>query len=436
MAFRLAPLVVLVAGLLPIAAGGLGQETPADGHFDSSEELYRRSIEAVFRIRVIDVASGDKTSTGSGFQFTPDGLIATNYHVVAELVHRPDRNELQLQGSDETIFSAELIAIDVVNDLALLRAERSARSRAAHLELGTLPASKGAALFSIGDPVDLGMSIVRGAYNGLVDTTLYDKVLFSGSLNPGMSGGPTLDRSGKVVGINVSTWGNELGFLVPVDALRALADSTRRIEAEGLPSPDWHREIERQLDQNQARSIEQMLATPWPSEAFGPLEVPAEISAAFDCWGGRLNVDDDPFEHIFRHCSSGESLYLSDDLDTGELVYRYEWLESRGLDRFRFHRLYEESFDLPIAFENAYLDSVGDFHCRTRHVEIGARPWRSALCARRYKDYPELYDAHLTLALVGEAHLGFLVQIVVQGISRPSAQSFFRRFMEEIEWAE
>ncbi|MBK6740318.1 MAG: hypothetical protein IPG64_22015 [Haliea sp.] len=53
-----------------------------------------RSKQAVYQIRVIDVASGDQSGIRSGFQVSADGLIGTNFHVVSALVHEPRKYRL------------------------------------------------------------------------------------------------------------------------------------------------------------------------------------------------------------------------------------------------------------------------------------------------------------------------------------------------------
>ena len=58
----------------------------------------------------------------------------------------------------------------------------------------------GARLYSIGNPHDLGISIVEGTHNGLLRHTLYPRIHFTGPINPGMSGGPTITPEGAVVG--------------------------------------------------------------------------------------------------------------------------------------------------------------------------------------------------------------------------------------------
>ncbi len=182
--------------------------------------LYNKYQDSVYQIRVIEVASGEKSTIGSGFQITPEGHIATNYHVVSKLIHDPDLYRLEyVQPTGET-RELTLLDVDVIHDLAIVR---SADFHDASMPLGDAALENGTRIYSLGNPKDLGMSIVEGTYNGLLKESLYERIFFSGSINPGMSGGPAIDSEGDAIGVNVSVMrGNQLSFLVPVHYLKAL----------------------------------------------------------------------------------------------------------------------------------------------------------------------------------------------------------------------
>ena len=77
--------------------------------------------ELIYQIRVVARNAGSKSSIGSGFQVSADGLIVTNYHVVAMAVESPETHRIEYL--DQAGGSGELLLLDfdVVNDLALLR---------------------------------------------------------------------------------------------------------------------------------------------------------------------------------------------------------------------------------------------------------------------------------------------------------------------------
>src|SRR3990167_1867957 len=100
----------------------------------------------------------------------------------------------------------------------------------------------------MGHPLGLDLAIVPGSANGLLEKSLYDKIHFSGNINPGMSGGPALDAQGRVVGINVATAGEAVGFLVPAHFLDALVQ--RASERDFAVADDLQKRITEQLTAN------------------------------------------------------------------------------------------------------------------------------------------------------------------------------------------
>ena len=216
----------------------------------SYEQLYSEYRGSLYQIRLIEQSSNSKAGLGSGFQISADGLIATNYHVVSEAVKDPEKYNLQYLSVDGDEGELELLDVDVVNDLAILRQKGNAGAE--FLKLAQTPPSNGETIISMGNPLDLGMTLVPGTYNGIAGGSFYDRIHFSGSINPGMSGGPVINRHGQVVGINVATAGNQISFLVPVDKLVALLADFKKDSGDG--ARDLQTVINRQLHNNQQRA--------------------------------------------------------------------------------------------------------------------------------------------------------------------------------------
>jgi len=173
---------------------------------------------------VISPQAGSKSSIGSGFQVSRDGLIVTNYHVVSSFVQSPDTHEIEYQSHNGQKGSLKLLDFDVINDLALLR-----HSNPGDRVLGFAeqPLEKGETVYALGNPRDYGTSLVKGPNNGMVEHSYDEQILFSGSLNPGMSGGPALNERGEVVGVNVATAGSQLSFLVPSEKAKLMMRACR-----------------------------------------------------------------------------------------------------------------------------------------------------------------------------------------------------------------
>lgn len=252
-------ILLLVALAMGVAAASAQQrtQTPAAPTVISStaERVYEQARPKLLQIRTLVSAAGRQSSIGSGF-LVGGGLAITNYHVVSKYALEPQTYRLEYTAADGTRGELKLAAIDLANDLAVVRL---AQEGPASFEFdgraldGSLP--KGERLYSMGNPLDIGFTIVEGTYNGLVDRSYNDQIHFAGALNPGMSGGPTVTGDGRVAGVNVAKrLGGELvSFLVPARFAVALLDRAK-IGEPSDPS-DMRAEIGRQLVAWQGGSI-------------------------------------------------------------------------------------------------------------------------------------------------------------------------------------
>lgn len=403
----------------------------ASEYTDEAQRLYREKSAAVFQIRVVDLATGKKSALGSGFRIGGEGQVATNFHVVEEAVHYPDRFRVEALRDGTVAGELEILGIDVVHDLALAY---SPALGVPALPLGASDLSKGTRIFSLGNPYDLGMTIMEGTYNGLMERSLYRKILFSGSLNPGMSGGPALNRDGQVLGVNVSTAGNEVSFLVPVEYLADLIASAGG--RSGPPAEGWDGEVERQIVANQNHYMEEILSGKWDTLTVGKATVPGEIHEVVKCWSETHDEEHELYRHADVYCSNEEEISISATLATGWISYNYRWITSGDLSLPRFYSLYETFYESSLGYSNAEEEDVTNFTCKEGFVDLAGLSWKTALCARSYKSYPKLFDFHMIMASVGGEKEGFVVEAQLLGIGEENALAFARKVMEGIAWKE
>ncbi|MDF3022860.1 MAG: hhoB [Alphaproteobacteria bacterium] len=400
---------------------------------DEAQRIWEKHGEAIYQVQVIDLASDKKNSIGSGFQFTKDGMMATNYHVVAEAVQRSESNRLEYLDEKGRRGSLKVLVADVGHDLAIVQMDPPGP---AFVELGKSDLPKGTRLFALGNPHDISFTIIEGTHNGVSRESFIDKIHFSGSLNPGMSGGPVLGHDGKVVGVNVSTAGNSISFLVPVEPLKQLASEL----AAQKPGYDFiansAQYIENQLLETQEKVISKLLADKWESVPFGPFMVPGRINNAFKCWGDTMKDENDkqPYARFSRStCQSMDRLFLDSEFDTGIFMYRYDYLTAHErLALPRFYSYYESQYGMPLGLGEAAEENVTNYDCSNSFIDMVGQRWKSSFCVRQYKKYPKLYDMQVYMALVGGAREGFMVTQIAEGVSKENALKLAQKFLQEI----
>ncbi len=401
----------------------------ADAGVTQADALFRAYQNRMYQIRVIETSSGNKAGIGSGFSVGTNGFLASNYHVVSQAIDDPHLYRLEGVGYDGKTYSLKIIDTDVIHDLALLQCDgRSIES----FELNAVPIDKGTTLFALGNPLDLGMAIVEGTYNGLLEKSFYEKIHFSASVNSGMSGGPTIDREGRVVGINVATMGRQISFLVPVKYLQKLLDRVSRVDSNS--ATDLHQRIEQDLIDNQNEYILRLMAAEWSLDAIGGARVPRIQTDMLEWWGDKDKDQEALYEHTYVTCYSRDEIFLSSSLSTGKLKYNCDWYVSKGLNAPRFYHLLEEEFKPTPKLNSGSKDDVTNFKIRTDFVKIAGRDWQVTLCARHYKKHPHLYDVIVKMASVTESDQALLVNLALSGVTEENGTAFVKKFMEAIRW--
>jgi S1-C subfamily serine protease len=401
----------------------------AQGTSASTPEIFRQYSEHVVRIEVVEIGSAAKASIGTGFYATQRGDIVTNYHVISKLIHAPERYRVEVTNAKGQTGAVSVVGVDVVYDLAVLRGGPPSKG---FLKLESAKVQQGARLYSLGHPRDLGLTIVEGTYNGLLQHTLYPKVHFTGSLNPGMSGGPTLLQDGKVVGVNVATEGEQISFLVPVD--RAIALLERTAQSEIRPAASFLAEVGRQIDAYQAAYLSGMFASSQPTVALGPYSLPTRPAPFFRCWADALHRKELPYVAITHDCSTDDYMFVSSQQSSGIIRFSHHLFSTDELDPLRFFALYSAQFQAASVATSGNEEEVTPFRCETRNVRVQSGKIRAVLCVRQYVKLPGLYDAVFRAATIGSRNVGLVSTLSLSGVSFENVQALTRRYMENIRW--
>ena len=180
------------------------------------------------------------TASGTGFVVDAQGHIVTAAHVV------DGASTVSVKLADGTTRAATVLGSDDATDVAVLRIDPAGLTLHP-LALGSSAAlDVGAPIAAIGDPFGYDRSISTGIVSGVDRTisapngfTVAHAIQTDAAMNPGNSGGPILDASGKVIGIadQIATGGTEqssgVGFAVPIDLVKSALTT---LKAGGKPT--------------------------------------------------------------------------------------------------------------------------------------------------------------------------------------------------------
>lgn len=174
---------------------------------------------------------GGGMSMGSGFIISPDGYVLTNHHVV------DGADEVTVKLSDRRELKAKVIGSDQQYDVALLKIEAS---NLPSIRLGDSNTLKpGQWVVAIGSPFGLDHSVTAGIVsatgrsNPYADQRYVPFIQTDVAINQGNSGGPLLNTSGEVVGINsqiFSASGGYMGisFAIPIDLAMSAVEQLKK----------------------------------------------------------------------------------------------------------------------------------------------------------------------------------------------------------------
>ncbi|XXF81605.1 trypsin-like peptidase domain-containing protein [Myxococcaceae bacterium GXIMD 01537] len=193
-----------------------------------------RAVEAgVVNINTINTSPSGRygtegRSTGSGFLLTPDGLVVTNNHVVA------NARQIVVRLGNGREFPAEVVGRDASTDVALLRLRGVGAEQLPAVYLGDSDRLEvGEWVVAIGNPFGLDHSVSHGmisAKERVLGVDVFDDFIQTDALiNPGNSGGPLFNMRGEVVGVNTAIikQGQGIGFAVPINMVKDLLPNLR-----------------------------------------------------------------------------------------------------------------------------------------------------------------------------------------------------------------
>ena len=192
--------------------------------YTAEEEVYISVYENINpAIVTIDGIISDGFTAGTGCIINPNGTILTGSHVVSQT------KDLEVTTYDGKVYKAKVLANMGKNkDLAIIKIEPKKRLKA--VKLGDSDGLKiGQRVLTIGNPFGFSGTLTQGIISRI--DYAKGKIQTDAAINPGCSGGPLLNTSGEVIGINQSIYNPDnnisnigIGFAIPInDAKKYIA---------------------------------------------------------------------------------------------------------------------------------------------------------------------------------------------------------------------
>jgi serine protease Do len=188
-----------------------------------SQMVFRKIRPSVVSILAVSRDADRPQAQGSGVAISTDGYIVTNHHVIKDF----ERVYVEIEGRRRQV--AEIIGSDELTDLAVIKVDATDLVPAEWgnsdlLEVGSM-------VWAIGSPFGLQNSVTSGIVSSIErhgNANPYQEFLQTdAAVNPGNSGGPLVDESGRVVGINTLIYGHRyqgISFAVPSVLARRICD--------------------------------------------------------------------------------------------------------------------------------------------------------------------------------------------------------------------
>ncbi len=201
---------------------------------DALDELQARIIDINRQVSpcVVHIESAIRVNgrrnliEGSGFVIDPAGVVLTNWHVV----DRAEKVSVIVPGHDGR-YDAEIVGTDKQTDVAVLRiAPHEGEKAFTSARVGDSDKVQvGEWVIAIGNPYGLEGSVSLGIVSAKgrdlrTEQVLNDFIQTDAMIDHGSSGGPLINLKGEVIGINSRGQGRGIGFTIPIDTAKRVAD--------------------------------------------------------------------------------------------------------------------------------------------------------------------------------------------------------------------
>ena len=441
MSFSYRLLTRAIALAVSLSLPALAQTTPTPPLPSSAaQQLYASAQQDLLQLRVLLKNGNSQSSVGSGFLIGNSNLVVTNFHVVSQIALEPETYFGEYKDTQGKSGSIELLAVDVLHDLAVVRIARNGtgffkvpHTPASSEQPALVKLNQGQHLYSLGNPLDLGFTISEGTYNGISARGFSDQLMFTGAVNAGMSGGPNVTADGQVAGVNVAHRldGELVSFLVPVRYVQALL---ARVTHDMTPPTDFKPIIGEQLLEHQAVMVDKLLEKPFTIKDLGPYRVPVRESEQVRCWGNTDSSAKKAYTVSSINCSMESAIFVSGELQTGHLSMHHKYAHNKKLNAMQFSQLATNMFNNQV-YSTAKSETITPAACTEDFIAHNNISLRALVCAEAYHKFKELYDFTLITASTDDSQMSLQSMINIQGVSYSNGMKLVSQFLQGIDRA-
>ena len=386
--------------------------------------------DSVVQIRGFFDKSASSAFHGSGFAVDDGRRIVTNYHVVAQAVLYPRQYRLEYLASDGRTGPLQVLAIDVPNDLAVVAA---GNLELPPLRLRTGIPAQGERSWSIGFPLNLGLAITEGVANGLVESSIAQRIHYTGAINGGMSGGPALDTRGRVYGVNVSVvTGRQLvGFVVPARHIPALLARAKEPLGLTLSAQQLRSRVTAQVLAHEAEVLEAPPDATRTQEVRG-YTLPTRISRHVVC-----STVDERSPHVRVRvetvsCWIPAGITAQAGVSVAGLSMQHRILHSMGLHPLQFARQVNRIAEGQR--RTGAPGHVAPFACSDALVSLDGFDARISTCVRQYRLFAGLYDFDVTVVGIDDKPAALVSRLALQGVGFEAGRRIMERYLGALQW--
>jgi serine protease Do len=408
-------------------AEALRQVVPSAAASTAARGILDCACPAMIQIKGFFGTNTAEAFHGSGFAVARGGVFVTNWHVVSDAVLYSEKYRLEYRTPSGASGRVTVRAIDIRHDLALVEAHGFAPGA---LSLRPDVAIQGERAYSIGFPLDVGLTITEGVSSGRIEDSFEPRIHYSGALNAGMSGGPGLDGSGSVIGINVAGYraSQLVAFLVPAEHAVALLARAEKSPLDGRRARD---EVASQLRAH-SEALLDAVGSKLPTQNHLGYELPAKPAAFVECHAAGDPAPDQPVLVERVTCDAKASVDLGRSLNAGGFTFQHQVMSTDTLDAWRFaHRMQEtktphDTFGL--------ARHLAPFACQQHNVELNGFTANTTVCLRAYRKFDGIYDLNMRIVSKNRPKRGFVSSLSLRGVAPDRALAFVRTYLDAMRW--